>query len=213
MDILSIEERLRHAILKTPPPRGDSDLNPGMRPLRPDLIDAAVLIPLIQRDEGPTVLLTRRTAHLRDHGGQIAFPGGRRDLTDASLIETALRETEEEVAIARHQVQVLGQMVPYVTRTGYTVTPVIGSINPPITPRPEPREVDEIFEVPLHFLLNRANHQRHSQEVAGVKRHFYAIPFGNFYIWGATAGMIVNLTDILETVAEKVMDDTVSNIV
>lgn len=203
MDISNIEEKLRHAAMNAPPERGDSDLNPGMRPIRDDLIDAAVLIPLIQREEGPSVLLTRRTMTLRDHGGQIAFPGGRRDVTDADLIETALRETEEEVAIARHQVQVLGQMVPYVTRTGYTVTPVIGSIRPPITPRPEPREVDEIFEVPLNFLLNRANHQRHSRDVGGVTRRFYAIPFGSFYIWGATAGMIVNLTDILEDAAEE----------
>lgn len=199
MDILRIEEQLRIAARATPPVRGDSDLNPGMRPMRDDLIAAAVLIPLVLREDGLSVLLTRRAAAMRDHGGQIAFPGGRRDPGDENLIATALRETEEEVSIPRSQIRILGNLAPYVTRTGYAVTPIVGAVSPPIDPRPEPREVEAIFEVPLSFLLDRANHQRHSRELAGINRSFYAMPFGEHYIWGATAGMIVNLVDILAT--------------
>lgn len=178
--------------------RGDADLNPGMRPMRSRLIEAAVLVPLVARQTGPSVLLTRRTAHLTDHAGQIAFPGGRRDPEDVDEEHTALRETEEEVGIPRSRVRVIGRLGRYVTRTGYAVTPVVGIVSPPIAPRPEPGEVEEVFEVPLAFLADRANHERHDREIGGVRRSFYAMPYGDYYIWGATAGMIVNLVDVLD---------------
>lgn len=195
MEIGDIETRLQ--AIRSGDPRGDADLNPGMRPTRETLTAAAVLVPLIGREDGLRVILTRRTAHLKDHGGQIAFPGGRRDPGDADAVDTALRETEEEVAIPRERIRILGRLSPYVTRTGYDVTPVVGLVSPPINPKPEPFEVEEIFEVPLAFFLDRANHQRHSRTVGGVARSFYAMPFGDYYIWGATAGMIVNLVDVL----------------
>lgn len=201
MDLGRIETLLRGAAFGVRQ-RGDADLNPGMHPVRDELIEAAVLVPLVLRDEGLSVLLTRRTAHLTAHAGQIAFPGGRQDPGDLDSADTALRETEEEVGIPRQQIQVLGTLSPYITRTGYRVVPVIGAVSPPIDPRPEPGEVEEIFEVPFAFLLDRANHQRHSRELAGIQRSFYAMPYGDYYIWGATAGMIVNLVDILAPVAQ-----------
>lgn len=177
--------------------RGDHDLNPDQtRPPKP-LIPAAVLVPLIQRPKGLTVLLTKRTPHLRDHGGQICFPGGRIEDHDETPTATALRETEEEVGLRPEQVAVHGQLDHYVTRTGFTVTPIVGSVRPPVEIRPDPFEVEEVFEVPLDFFLDRDNHQCHSRVHRGEHRRFYAIPYGDFYIWGATAGMLVNLVDVL----------------
>ncbi|NMM45199.1 CoA pyrophosphatase [Rhodospirillaceae bacterium KN72] len=195
MDFAEIERRILGAAVPTR--RGDDDLNPGMRPMRDDLIPASVLIPLVQRPEGTTMLLTKRTPHMKDHAGQIAFPGGRRDPEDTDDIATALRETQEEVGIGAGSIRILGSIAPYVTRTGYAVTPFVGAVDPDIAPRPDPFEVDEIFEVPFAFLLDRANHQRHSHTINGTDRHFYAMPYGEYFIWGATAGMIVNLVDIL----------------
>ena len=195
MDFAEIERRLLGA--PAPIRRGDDDLNPGMRPMRDDLIPASVLVPLVQRPSGTTMLLTMRTPHMKDHAGQIAFPGGRRDPEDVDDIATALRETQEEVGIGADSIRILGSIAPYVTRTGYAVTPIVGAVNPDIAPRPDPFEVDEIFEVPFAFLLDRANHQRHSRTINGTERHFYAMPYGDYFIWGATAGMIVNLVDIL----------------
>jgi 8-oxo-dGTP pyrophosphatase MutT (NUDIX family) len=197
MDIARIEACLGRFAAGTAP-RGDGDLNPGMTPARMPLTPAAILIPLLARDGGLSVILTRRTAHMRDHGGQIAFPGGRADPGDTDPVDTALRETEEEVNLPRDRVRVLGRLAPYVTRTGYDVTPIVGEVRGPIDLRPEPFEVEEIFEVPLAFLLDRANHQRHTRELAGVRREFYAMPYGAYYIWGATAGMIVSLVDLLD---------------
>lgn len=190
-----VEHRL--SVAETTRRRGDADLNPGMTSLREPPTRASVLIPLVERPAGFTVLLTVRTPHLNDHAGQIAFPGGRREPTDMDEIETALRETEEEVGIAGNLVRVLGTLDLYVTRTGFAVTPVVGLLPPNIAPVPDPEEVEEVFETPLAFLLDRANHQRHSQEIAGVRRSFFAMPYGSHYIWGATAGMIVNLVDVL----------------
>ena len=182
-----------------PPPglrRGDHDLNPDMLPDRP-LTRAAVLVPLVERPGGITVLLTRRTAHLHDHAGQISFPGGRVDRADADAQATALREAEEEVGLARDHVTPVGRLDTYVTRTGFEVTPVVGLVRPPETLTPDPFEVAEVFEVPLEFILDPASRQRHSREYAGRTRHFYVFPWGQYYIWGATAGMLVNLADLL----------------
>lgn len=171
-------------------------------PIGPDVVEegqptrripAAVLVPLVERTGGFSVLLTRRTDHLHDHPGQIAFPGGRSEETDESAIMTALRETEEEIGLARRHVDVLGELPRYHTGTGFAVTPVVGLVNAPFELEPDPFEVAEIFEVPLEFLLDPDNHKRHSLEIRGSVREFWAMPFGDYFIWGATAGMLVSL--------------------
>ncbi len=180
-----------------PPCRGDHDLNPGLRP-EPPLTAAAVLVPLVDRPEGMTVLLTRRSDTLPHHAGQISFPGGCIEPHDADAADAALREAEEEVGLSRGAVEIVGRLDTYLTRTGFAVTPVVGIVTPPLELAPDPVEVAEAFEAPLDFLLNRANHRRDSREYNGGVRHFYAMPWGRHYIWGATAGMLVNLCDVLD---------------
>ncbi|WP_317205098.1 CoA pyrophosphatase [Janthinobacterium sp.] len=158
---------------------------------------AAVLVPLVLREAGLTLLLTRRTEHLSSHAGQVSFPGGGVEAHDASAIDTALRETEEEVGLARRHVDVLGTLPVYHTSTGYSVTPVVALVAPPFELRADPREVAEIFEVPLAFLMDGAHHQRLSLPLPGGRRSFYAMPYDRFYIWGATAGMLRNLFHLL----------------
>lgn len=166
--------------------------------LRPDPTPAAVLIPLVQRPAGLTVLLTRRTAHLSAHAGQISFPGGRAEDFDASPVDTALRETEEEIGLHRRYIDVLGVLPDYLTGTGFQVTPVAGLVAPPFELNPDANEVDEVFEVPLAFLMDGAHHQRLSFELPeGGRRAFYAMPYGDYFIWGATAGMLRNLFHFL----------------
>lgn len=160
-------------------------------------IPAAVLVPLIERESGLTVLLTQRTAHLRDHAGQISFPGGRSEPGEADPVITALREAREEVGIDPKQVEVLGVLPGYATGTGFRVTPVVGLVAPPLNLKLDDFEVAEAFEVPLPFLLNPTNHQRLSMEVGGVKRDFWAMPWEGYFIWGATAGMLVSLHEFL----------------
>jgi 8-oxo-dGTP pyrophosphatase MutT (NUDIX family) len=169
----------------------------GVVQKRPERIRASVLIALVLREEGPTLLLTRRTAHLNNHAGQVAFPGGRAEAVDASPVETALREAEEEVGLAREHIEVIGTMPDYYTGTGYIVTPVVALVRPPFELRADPSEVAEIFEVPLAFLMDGAHHQRLSAELPSGRRSFYAMPYQRFYIWGATAGMLRNLFHFL----------------
>jgi 8-oxo-dGTP pyrophosphatase MutT (NUDIX family) len=178
------------------PERGDHNLNPGLRPLSP-LKPAAVLVPLVDREGCLTVLFTERTAHLAHHAGQISFPGGHIEPDDSGPAETALRETEEEVGLDRRHVELIGHLDTYVTRTGFVVTPVVGMVDPPFEIDPDPHEVAEVFEVPLSFLLDPQNHQRCSADFEGVTRHFYAMPYGRHFIWGATAGMLINLYQLL----------------
>lgn len=158
---------------------------------------AAVLVPLINRPTGLTVMLTQRTAHLHDHAGQISFPGGRVDDSDTDRVHTALREAEEETGLARDRVQLIGQLPEWDIQTGFRVTPVVGWIEPPVSFVPDPFEVAEVFEVPLTFLLNPDNHRRHSEVMNGRQRHYYSMPYEGKYIWGATAGMIHMLYRIL----------------
>ena len=159
---------------------------------------AAVLIPIVERPEGFTILFTQRTADLKSHAGQISFPGGRIEPADRDAAAGALRETTEEIGLAESFIEVLGRLDPYVTVTGYEITPVVGAVTPPFTLKPDPVEVADIFEVPLAFLLDPANHQRHSRVISeGVARAYYAIPYGDRYIWGATAGMLINLYEVL----------------
>ena len=176
--------------------RGDHALNLDMMPDLP-LKAAAVLVPLIERPDGLTVLFTQRTAHLRDHAGQISFPGGRVEADDASPLHTALRETEEEIGLAREHLEVLGYLPEYRTGTGFRVTPVVALVRPPFELALDSFEVAEAFEVPLSFLLDPANHQRHSLHYRGALRQFFAMPYGDYFIWGATAGMIRSLTERL----------------
>ncbi|MFQ5953950.1 MAG: CoA pyrophosphatase [Kiloniellales bacterium] len=161
------------------------------------LVDAAVLVPIFDRPEGMTVLLTRRTEHLNDHAGQISFPGGRIEPGDAHPEAAALREAAEEVGLRRDRVALVGRLDTYTTRTGFRVTPVVGIVSPPFSLRLDPVEVVEAFEVPLDFVMDPANHQRHSRRFAGRLRHFYALSYRDHYIWGATAGMLVNLAQVL----------------
>ena len=161
------------------------------------LTPAAVLVPVILRPEGLTVLFTQRTAHLNDHAGQVSFPGGRCEADDPSPVHTALRETEEEIGLDPARIEVLGLLPEYRTGTGFTVTPVVGLVRPPFELSLDSFEVAEVFETPLAFFLDPANHQRHSMEIGGVRRHYYAMPYEGYFIWGATAGMLVSLHRLL----------------
>ncbi|MDA8230765.1 MAG: CoA pyrophosphatase [Magnetospirillum sp.] len=186
------------------PPRGrdaataNGDLLPGgpilTRPLRP----AAVLVPLVERPEGVTVLLTQRTAHLAHHPGQISFPGGRlEDRDQGDSVACALRETEEEVGLSPGEVTVLGRLGDYATGTGFIVTPIVGATSAPLALTLDPFEVADVFEVPLDFVLDTANHSLHRREVDGRSRPYWAIAWGERLIWGATAGILVNLSEVL----------------
>ena len=183
--------------------RSDFDLNPevkaaqlGVHEQRP----AAVLVGLQADPEGLHVILTERAAHLKQHAGQVAFPGGKIDPCDASAEAAALREAEEEIGLARENVLVLGALDPYLTSTGFRVTPILGLITEPWEPRPDPNEVARIFTPPLEFLMDPANRQRHHHDRNGYRRYYYAMPWQGHYIWGATAGMLKGLADRLETV-------------
>jgi 8-oxo-dGTP pyrophosphatase MutT (NUDIX family) len=153
---------------------------------------AAVLIPVVDRDE-PTILLTRRTEILRAHKGQIAFPGGRMDADDPSPLATALREAEEEIGLAPRHVDLLGYLDLYRTVSGYCIVPVVGLVTPPFALTVNPAEVDHVFEVPLAFLMNPANHRRETREWQGRQRRYMAMPYEEHYIWGVTAGILANL--------------------
>jgi 8-oxo-dGTP pyrophosphatase MutT (NUDIX family) len=177
--------------------RGDHDLNPGDTPPSTALRPAAVLVPLIERADGMTVLLTQRTPHLSAHAGQIAFPGGRVEEEDADHIATALRETEEEVGLTRDLIEVIGRLDTYVTGTGFEITPIVGLVPPAYTLTLDAFEVADAFEVPLSYILDPRNHNRTERESAGRTRVFFVLPYEGRNIWGATAGMLVNLAEVL----------------
>jgi 8-oxo-dGTP pyrophosphatase MutT (NUDIX family) len=161
--------------------------------------NASVLVPLVQRDDEVTVLLTQRTDHLHDHPGQISFPGGRAEPEDVDAVATAMREAEEEIGLHARHVEVLGVLPTYTTGTGFVVTPVVALIEPPFSIQVDPFEVAEVFEVPLPFLMSPTNHRRHGIEVAGRRREFLSMPWQaqgeaarQYFIWGATAAMLRN---------------------
>ena len=158
---------------------------------------AAVLVPVVPRESSLSVLLTKRTDHLHHHPGQISFPGGRVEEADDSAVTTALRETEEEIGLERRHVELLGALPDYFTGTGFRVTPVVGLVHPPFRLHLDAFEVAESFEVPLSHFLDPANHQRHSMIYQGRLRHFHAMPYHHYYIWGATAGIIMSLYKVL----------------
>ena len=174
----------------------DFDLNPGIvlpqgRNLRP----AAVLVALWDRPAGARLILTKRASHLLHHPGQIAFPGGKVDAGDADHTAAALREAREEIGLRADQVQVLGTLPAHETVTGFQITPVLGHIRDDFTPTPETGEVDEVFSVPLHHALTASNYRVERRQWRGEWRHFYAVPYGPYYIWGATARILRGLAD------------------
>jgi 8-oxo-dGTP pyrophosphatase MutT (NUDIX family) len=176
--------------------RTDFDLNPGFRfPAEPPYKRAAVLVGLVPRGEDYGVVLTLRPVTMARHAGQIAFPGGRIDDGDASPLAAALREAQEEVGVDPPSVRMVGQNEPYLTSTGYIVSPFVAVLPVDFTPAPHPREVAEVFETPLSFLMDPVNHQRHERMFMGALRAYYAMPHNDRYIWGATAGMIKALYD------------------
>ena len=178
--------------------RGDHDLNPDMTsPPSTALRPAAVLVPLIDYPGGMAVLLTQRTQHLSAHAGQISFPGGRIEEDDPDAVAAALRETEEEVGLPRERVSVIGRLDTYVTGTGFEITPIVGIVAPPFALAIDPYEVAEAFEVPLAYILDKHNHNRTERESAGRTRVFFVLPYEGRNIWGATAGMLVNLAEVL----------------
>ena len=193
-------------LYESPPPeprRSDDDLNPDARiiPEGAERKPAAVLVPLVARPDGLSMLLTQRQPHLRSHAGQVAFPGGRVDDTDPNPIAAALRETEEETGIAPAFVEPLGFLDTYLTSSSYNVVPVVGIVRPGFTVVPHEAEVAAVFEVPLAFLMNPAHHERHSRDYNGRQRFYYAMPYDGRYIWGATAGMIRNLYSLIYEMA------------
>ena len=158
---------------------------------------AAVLIGLVERPGGPAILLTQRTEHLRDHAGQISFPGGRIEPGDASPAAAALREAGEEIGLAAAKVEVLGELAPYDTVTGFRIHPVVGWIEPPLALQLDRFEVADAFEVPLQFIVDPANQRRHSYRRGALTRGYYVLPYQGRFIWGATAGILVNLSRLL----------------
>ena len=174
----------------------DDQRNPfvrGDQPLRP----AAVLVPLVNREDEVTVLLTKRTEHLSKHAGQISFPGGRVDDTDTGPEHTALRETEEEIGLRDHQIEVVAQLDDYIVGTGYLVSPIVGFIEPPFTLTPHDGEVAEVFEAPLSFVTHPENFERYTRQFDQGVRSYFAVTYNDYFIWGATAGMLRDLSQRL----------------
>jgi 8-oxo-dGTP pyrophosphatase MutT (NUDIX family) len=188
LDVAGLKERLK----RTPPAfavYGDD----GTGSENATLTAAAVLVPIVRREPEMTVIFTQRTTHLRAHSGQVSFPGGRAEPHDPTPEFTALREAQEEIGLPMERVEVVARLPDYLTRTGFRVTPVVGLLTPPFELAPDAREVEEVFEVPLAFLLDPKNHQRRTRELQGQTVGYYAMQFGSRTIWGATAGMLVNL--------------------
>jgi 8-oxo-dGTP pyrophosphatase MutT (NUDIX family) len=197
LDAGALRSRFAEQLAWEPEFKGDGQLLAEREPAH-----AAVLVPLVLHAAGTRILLTRRTDHLRDHAGQISFPGGRVEAHDHDVIATALRETEEEVGLGRSHVDVIGTLPVYTTVTGFIVTPVVALVRPGFALRLDAFEVAEAFEVPMAFLMNPAHHQRHRFDYAGGQRQFLSMPWDGqgsdgtprrYFIWGATAAMLRNL--------------------
>jgi 8-oxo-dGTP pyrophosphatase MutT (NUDIX family) len=190
-------DAVRTGLRRPPPPLEVMDLHAISLKEGAKVTEAAVLVPLVNRAAGVQVLLTQRTEHLRDHAGQISFPGGRVEPEDADREATALREMAEEIGLAADRVTLLGRLPGYEIPSGFRITPVVGWIEPPFTVVPDIFEVADIFEAPLEYFLDPANYQRREYHFRGRHRHYLAIPFDGRYIWGATAGMLYSLCQML----------------
>jgi 8-oxo-dGTP pyrophosphatase MutT (NUDIX family) len=188
---------MRPAARSAASPPFDGDQDHALRPQATVRIPAAVLLGLVGRSEGPAILLTERTAHLRDHAGQISLPGGRIEADDADPPAAALREAAEEIGLDPVRVEILGQLPTYDTITGFRIHPVVGWIEPPIELVPDPFEVADVFEVPLAFAIDPRHHERGSYERDGRRRQFFVLRWDGRYIWGATAGILVNFARLL----------------
>tara|TARA_B110000967_G_scaffold37063_1_gene36388 strand:+ start:330 stop:956 length:627 start_codon:yes stop_codon:yes gene_type:complete len=175
----------------------DFDLNKDSRPTSQQLLRAAVLLPLILRPSGLNVILTKRSNHLKNHPGQIALPGGKFDEGDRSFIDTALREAEEEIGLSQSIVNILGTLPDHETVTSFCVTPVVGLINTTFEPELDRNEVDEIFEVPLRMFTESKNFKVHNRIWNGIERHYFVVPYGPYYIWGATARILRMFCDVI----------------
>lgn len=207
VDAGEFQARAARALRPEPPgflephinPRGDHELELDGRPYRPPVLPrpAAVLVPVVMYPDEPAVLLTERASSLRDHSGQIAFPGGKMDEADSSPLETALREAEEEIGLERCHVRALGYLDAYLSSSNYLVVPVVALIAPAMTLTINEFEVAETFEVPLGFLMDEGNHELHAREWKGRIRQYYAIPYHQRYIWGVTAGILRNMYERL----------------
>lgn len=173
----------------------DYELNPGMVPAPGRLLrPAAVLCAITERADGLHVVLTRRAAGLRQHGGQVAFPGGKIDPTDPTPLAAALREAEEEIGLSPAHVEILGPIDGHETGTGFSISPFVGFVAEGFVPVPEAGEVEAVFEAPLDFLMDPANHRKGHRDWQGARRHFYEMPWGEHYIWGATARILKGLS-------------------
>jgi 8-oxo-dGTP pyrophosphatase MutT (NUDIX family) len=200
---VNLLEALRGRLLQEPPDiraHDDYDLVPELHPAAFTGIKAAVLLPIVARQE-PTLLFTRRTESLARHSGQVSFPGGRSEEADLSPVETALRETQEETGIGAGFITVAGYLDRYLTGTGFDIQPVVGLLTEGFALAPDPREVASVFEVPLAFLLDPANRRREARHIGGRERRFHAIKYRQHEIWGATAAIIVDLAGRLDGIS------------
>lgn len=192
---LAVQRALADSGAFNTPYISDMAIAPGLVPSRRRAaLPAAVLVGVVQRSPEPTVLLTQRATHLRDHAGQISFPGGRIEVDDASPVAAALREAEEEVGLPTDAVEVIRELDPYDTVTGFRIHPIVGWVTPPQAYAPDPFEVAEVFEVPLSFVIDPRNHQERHHEHEGRQRRFFALPYGEKFIWGATAAILINFS-------------------
>ncbi|AWD22105.1 CoA pyrophosphatase [Fuscovulum blasticum] len=190
------EARLRRALARPAGESSDFDLNPAIRlPEGRKLRPAAVLVAVQPVPQGARLILTKRASHLKHHPGQISLPGGKQDQTDASLEATALREAREEVALPPDAVEILGALPAHETVTGFRVTPILALVRQPFTPAPEPGEVEEVFSVPLAHVLDRSRYAIEGRRWQGQVRRYYAVPWGPYYIWGATARILRGLAE------------------
>lgn len=204
--LYSAAEFRRRALNQNGGPVDHSWRDHGDHILNPDIVamvegfhlrDAAVLVPVVDDGDEARVIFTKRTANLRKHSGQISFPGGAIDSTDISPEMAAIRETQEEIGIAGSFVETVGRLPHYLAATGFRITPVLGVVQPGFELKPNPREVDDVFEVPLSFLMNPQNHTRDRRLVEGIDRHFYRMPYESWMIWGITAGIVRTLYERL----------------